>query len=211
MDLAELAPEPEPEPIVELAELAPEPEPEPEPIMELAELAPDDPDLGVGEIDAAPMVTRTMAELFAAQGLVDRALEVFRQLLQAAPGDPGLRQRIAELSAKLDGGAAVPGEPEPVAADELAPAPSGQDDDDLSGHAWDAGAQTDTHEVDTPFAWTAQEPDEASPAGPAISTYFSRMLGWEPGGSSSTEEATGTVPEVGGTHQGTDGLNREES
>jgi hypothetical protein len=160
--------------------------------MELAALAPDD-DQPEPEIDDEPMVTRTMAELFASQGLLEPALEVFRQLLEATPGDAGLRQRIAEIAARLEGGdrrAAAPAAP-PDDVDRL-PVSAGTagEEDDLSGHAWDPGAQTDPHDVDTPFAWTQNEPDDASPAGPPIGRYFTRLLGWEPGG--------GATPRDGG-------------
>ena len=53
----------------------------------------------------APFVTETMAELFAKQGLRDQALEVYRQLLSAKPGDVRLAARVAELQ---------PANPEPA-------------------------------------------------------------------------------------------------
>lgn len=46
---------------------------------------------------AAPFVTETMAELFVKQGFREQALDVYRQLLAANPGDARIRQRIADL------------------------------------------------------------------------------------------------------------------
>ena len=45
----------------------------------------------------APFVTETMAELFLKQGLRDQALDVYRQLLAANPGDERVQRRVAEL------------------------------------------------------------------------------------------------------------------
>jgi tetratricopeptide (TPR) repeat protein len=45
----------------------------------------------------APFVTETMAELFVKQGFREQALEVYRQLLAASPGDDRLRAKVAEL------------------------------------------------------------------------------------------------------------------
>jgi hypothetical protein len=223
MEVADLAPdEPETveEPVMEVADLAPdEPETVEEPVMEVADLAPDAlpsaSDLLFDEVYDEPMVTRTMAELFASQGLVDRALEVFRQLLQVTPGDAGLRQRVAELSARWEGSevpeaeAQAKGSAAPPATD-YSSAVVVQEDDDLSGHAWDADAQADHHDVDTPFAWTHQEPDETSAAGPPISKYFSRMLRWEPGRSDSRESLDAEADSSGGEDRKR-WLNREDA
>ena len=138
-----------------------------------ADVLPDDP-LPSDELTEEPrLVTRTMAELYARQGFTDRALETFRQLLEATPGDPGLRRRIAELEAAE----AL----EEAAARAAAPPPGFDEDEGVTGHAWDAEAQQALHEVDTPFAWTEEDTEEEA-AGPAIGAYFERLLAWEPGG-----------------------------
>ncbi|HKO16525.1 MAG TPA: tetratricopeptide repeat protein, partial [Gemmatimonadaceae bacterium] len=46
---------------------------------------------------AATFVTETMAELYLRQGHREQALEVYRQLLAARPGDASLRARVLEL------------------------------------------------------------------------------------------------------------------
>jgi tetratricopeptide (TPR) repeat protein len=175
LEVAELAPEePEPEPAVDVALLAPdaaEAEPEPEPVLEVAELAPED--LPSDELpESEPLVTRTMAELYARQGLTERALGVYRQLLQVSPGDPELRRRVAELEGKAG-----------------APAPQPEEEAPERDHTWTAGAGEQAPEVETPFAWTAaSEPEEVPPAGPSARSYFERMLAWEPRAGSAGED-----------------------
>jgi tetratricopeptide (TPR) repeat protein len=57
------------------------------------------PDLEVplSEVDAAPFVTETMAELYVQQGFTDEALAIYRVLLSQQPHDQTLRDRIAAL------------------------------------------------------------------------------------------------------------------
>ncbi|HSG06799.1 MAG TPA: tetratricopeptide repeat protein [Longimicrobiales bacterium] len=225
VDITDLAPdEPEEtaEPVFEMADLAPEP------VVEIADLAPDehpvaadlvgvaaDPVEGdaaeVQEIDDQPMITRTMAELFAAQGLMDRALLVFRQLLDVTPGDAGLRQRVAELSARVEGSRSAEAAPEaaPPSLPDGELGSSSPEDDDLSGHAWDADAQAANHDVDTPFAWTHQDPDDVSRPGPPISAYFSSMLAWKPGAPAAPQAREAESESEGGDDP-IHGLNRED-
>jgi hypothetical protein len=51
----------------------------------------------VSVFEPEPVVTETMAELYAGQGLVDQARETYRKLLAQRPGDAGLMQRLASL------------------------------------------------------------------------------------------------------------------
>ncbi|HYN80826.1 MAG TPA: tetratricopeptide repeat protein [Gemmatimonadaceae bacterium] len=55
--------------------------------------------------ESAPIVTRTLAELYLQQGYIEPALEIYRQLADQEPGDAGLQARIEELSGE---GAAAP-------------------------------------------------------------------------------------------------------
>ncbi|MGH7645836.1 MAG: tetratricopeptide repeat protein [Gemmatimonadales bacterium] len=48
---------------------------------------------------AEPVVTETIAELYARQGHTEEALRVYHALLEQRPGDPGLRGKIARLTA----------------------------------------------------------------------------------------------------------------
>ncbi|NJD17935.1 MAG: tetratricopeptide repeat protein [Gemmatimonadetes bacterium] len=174
-DVVESEVELEVEPVVEIASLAPDvTEPEPEPWVEVAALAPAD--LPSDELpESEPLVTRTMGELYARQGLSARALSVFRQLLEASPGDDELRRRVQELEGAGEEPAA---EAEAEAVDaEL---------------AWAAAGDQVRHEVETPFAWTAPDEVEEAPPGPPAATYFRRMLAWEPGAAPS--EGAGASP-----------------
>jgi hypothetical protein len=46
---------------------------------------------------AAPFASSTLAELYLQQGLVEKAVEVYRQVVQREPGNDKARQRLAEL------------------------------------------------------------------------------------------------------------------
>lgn len=50
------------------------------------------------EPEAEPVVTETMAEVYARQGLLEEAREVYRRLLEVRPGDARLAARLAELA-----------------------------------------------------------------------------------------------------------------
>jgi tetratricopeptide (TPR) repeat protein len=76
------------------------------------------------------MYTETMAELYASQGMPDRAAEVYRQLILQRGETPGLARRLAELEGRA--------EPEP-----LPETPSEEEqwlplDEPLTGGGWDA-------------------------------------------------------------------------
>lgn len=90
-------------------------------------------------VPAAQVLTQTMGELYAQQGFYDRAVAVYRVLVERDPENERLRRRLAELeTALLGGGEAVEvegvasePEPEPVAeagvAAEGAVAAAGED------------------------------------------------------------------------------------
>src|SRR5262249_4984948 len=50
-----------------------------------------------------PVVTETMAEVYAKQGLMDQARAVYLQLIAQRPNDEKLRRRLAELSPRESG------------------------------------------------------------------------------------------------------------
>lgn len=76
----------------------------------LLDLGPSSPD-EIGEGDDVdldrPVVTETMADLYARQGLHDRAAEVYRELLRGRPGDARLEAKLREV----EGLAASRGQP----------------------------------------------------------------------------------------------------
>lgn len=68
-----------------------------------------------GETDSAEdgdLLTRTMADLYARQGLVEEAAAIYRELLVDRPGDPDLERALADLLEGVDQ-EDVEGEPEP--------------------------------------------------------------------------------------------------
>ena len=67
--------------------------------------------------DERKIYTPTLAELYAKQGAVDKALEVYRKLLVEDPENPMFLHRVAELTRGLGVGPDVTEEP-PVAAEE---------------------------------------------------------------------------------------------
>jgi tetratricopeptide (TPR) repeat protein len=71
-----------------------------------------------------PVVTETMAEVYARQGLLDNAVEVYRKLVEARPGDEGLAARLAELEAQVGPTPAGQGVPTPEA--QVMPTPEAQ-------------------------------------------------------------------------------------
>jgi hypothetical protein len=52
--------------------------------------------------EMGPVVTETMAEVYAKQGLYEQARETYRKLLQQRPGDLALEQKLAEISQEVD-------------------------------------------------------------------------------------------------------------
>ena len=67
--------------------------------------APASPPAAAGE---ASLSSSTLAELYFRQGFVDKAIEVYRQLLQREPGNERARERVEELGALGAGSSAAP-------------------------------------------------------------------------------------------------------
>ena len=138
-----------------------------------AVVAEPDADLDEEELEDSPHElpnTRTLAELYAKQGLHGRAAEVYERLSQERPDDPSLRRRLAELRAQ---GSTV-----------SAPAaPAGVHDEDTETIARELGvaAAAVEHSV-TPFAWAPDEParDASAEGGQTIAAYFRKLLHWSP-------------------------------
>jgi tetratricopeptide (TPR) repeat protein len=93
MELPPLTPAPEPEPSPPPAEVAPPP-PEPAPPVGPEPVAAP-PAAGPGP----DLSSATLAELYFNQGFTDKALDVYRQLLQREPGNERARARVVEIEA----------------------------------------------------------------------------------------------------------------
>jgi tetratricopeptide (TPR) repeat protein len=88
------------EPVIEAdVEAEVEPEPAPAPVPEAPPAAPD-------------LTSPTLAELYFNQGFTDKAIQVYRQILERDPGNPRLEARLRELEAV----ARHLGDPSPAAA-----------------------------------------------------------------------------------------------
>lgn len=114
----------------------------------------------------AAMVTATMAELYAQQGFYDRAVGVYRQLMEQVPEDDRLRDRLAEMEL-LNRAAAEEAE-------------AGESDAEAASVWTGPGGVAGGEE--TPYAWAdSAGVDEGQ--GPSRSTgaYFRSLLSWRPG------------------------------
>ena len=102
-----------------------------EPRVSLGLMADRDHERGEPEI-----ATTTLAEIYVQQGLLDRALVIYRRVAERTPGDERIAGRVAELEAEMErlrvGGEPLPSvsapalvsEPLPAAAGATAPAAS---------------------------------------------------------------------------------------
>jgi tetratricopeptide (TPR) repeat protein len=112
--------------------------------------------------------TRTLAELYARQGLHERAAEVYERLSREHPDDAEVRRRLAELRSS---GPAL----QPPAA------PAGVHDEDTETLARElALPPTPVAPAETPFAWGPEEPPESLVADGSrtITSYFRELLSW---------------------------------
>jgi hypothetical protein len=71
---------------------------------------------------AADLMSPTLAELYFNQGFLDKAIEVYRQLLEREPGNDRLERRLVELQA-LTVPSDAPAEAPPAATPAASPAP----------------------------------------------------------------------------------------
>ena len=142
------------------------------------------PDAGVAEPEHAPL-TRTMADLYARQGLHERALRVYRQLLERESGNAELHERVAAMEALAAG--ATRGGAAGVSADAGA---TGATDVETLARDWAEGPG-DTGELSTPFAWTPAPAAGPLPprSGRPVREYFRGLLDWEPAAAPEPETA----------------------
>jgi len=70
---------------------------------------------GDDDFGTISLVTETMGDLYASQGLVTQAIQVYKELLVSRPGDPGLLGKIEQMERVLAGGGArIAGEQAPA-------------------------------------------------------------------------------------------------
>ena len=145
------------------------------------------------EMDDDGPITRTMADLYARQGLHERALRVYSRLLERAPGDPGLEERVSAMAAAVEAAEAEaapsswptqPGQSDvPRAVEKPGSRRPSDADVETLARDWAEGPRA-TGELSTPFAWTAKatKPTEAAPPDEVrpVREYFRSLLEWEP-------------------------------
>lgn len=126
-----------------------------------------------GESPGELPATRTLAELFARQGLHARAAGIYERLIEEHPDDPTLRTRLAQLRVR-ERPWTSPAEPASDETESLAREMS--------------EAPPPTLDSATPFAWAVEEDEEGTrpgdgpdAGGAPISDYFRRLLAWTPG------------------------------
>jgi hypothetical protein len=120
---------------------------------------------GPTEDQGEPIYTRTLAELYAAQGASKQALRVLRHLLSENPQDADLSRRIAEVES---------GTPRPPVVEEPE-----EEVDTLARDLAESGRGGPDR--DSPFNWSPPDAESsASAGGPSIREYFEGLLQWEP-------------------------------
>jgi hypothetical protein len=106
---------PRPEPVAVAAAPAPVVAP-PAPTFAAPPPAPDPPPPAAAPRDEAELVSPTLAELYFNQGFPEKAVEVYRRILEREPGNERARARVAELQQA----GAAPNAPAPAAESDQA-------------------------------------------------------------------------------------------
>ena len=105
--------------------------------------------------ESAPIVTRTLAELYLQQGYIEPALEIYRQLAEQEPDDRGLQARIDEISTDVE---SIAAREEEDAAAERATADDSREEPEPPPVASESTASVD--------AETTGEPESTLVSGP---------------------------------------------
>lgn len=125
-------------------------------------------------------VTRTLAELYASQALYERALGVYRRLLEREPGDAALRERMNELQSLSAKGTAAEADAE-------------------EAQAPDGGGAEGPGERRARLAALARTPASAAgperSAGPSAREYLQGLLSWASCAQSPAEAEARVEPE----------------
>jgi tetratricopeptide (TPR) repeat protein len=148
--------------------------------------------------------TETMADLYRAQGFLDRAADVYRALLRRRPGDERLTAKLQELE------------------EQMAPPQRGRDaavEEDDAGEVWlrgvgsawaGEGAGGAGRAGDSPYVWAEPalaEADEGDEAGEPIGSYLAALASWAPAaatpaGEAPTDEISAAAADEADAHEG---------
>lgn len=124
------------------------------------------------------VVTETLAELYLAQGLNERAVEVYEELLRRRPGDPGLEERLREALA----GAGHVQDAEPVAGEQTGDSTeAGEDESALESveSVWTGGSGAVAGE-DALYGLDDSSEGVTEPEAAPVSEYLRTLLEWRP-------------------------------
>lgn len=128
--------------------------------------------------DGGEIATSTLAEIYAQQGLLGRALSIYRRMLSRAPEDSAIADRIRSLEVRM-----AEAGPEPSPA-ELAPGP-GEPPAGRERLPWDppeiepaaeAGAEEGDAAADASSIRSAPADDSRRPIGPMDAEAFRSWL-----------------------------------
>ena len=138
----------------------------------------EEPATGGEDGDDADVMTETIAQVYARQGLYDRAAEVYQQLVRARPDDDELRERLAEMEAKAGGSEDGEAEPRGTDREEMAVEPvagfeTGQIDSDEVDVEPLEGLESDELDPETGLA-ELEEADEGLEPEPGLTTFEAR-------------------------------------
>ncbi len=158
------------------------------------------------------LMTETIAEVYARQGLYDRAAEVYRELVRSRPGEERLHERLDEMERLAqetrkfapppDPGAWSPWSREVDEGQERTGAGAGGNPEDTS--VW-TGAEWGESRSESPYSW-GEEAGEADTS-PPIRSYVRSLVEWTgaetPGpGAAAAEDSSETAGLEGGGEGG---------
>jgi tetratricopeptide (TPR) repeat protein len=193
---------------------------------------------GEDEGEDPELVTETIAELYARQGLFGRAAEVYRELIRLRGGDAALQRRLEEVERLADGGApapAAPGAPDPDPVDDpfaasfadgfqaQEPEPGPEADLEPEQEPWpepdlapepepfvllEPEPEPEPAAVEEPDAVVWPEPEPAS-GGPSIAEFLAGLAAWSPSAAPPSPPVTAAEEEPAPADAGTGSAGEE--
>jgi hypothetical protein len=139
------------------------------------------------EEEEPEVVTETMAELYASQGLADRAAEVYRELIQRRGEEPGLVGRLAELEGATPAPTPEPSPPDWLRQVDEASTPA-------AGELPSLGQEPSLPGLD--FGRVEEEPGSEADVEDAFAASVSAGFGEEAASAAADDRAEWEAPEV---------------
>lgn len=151
--------------------------------VEAADLHNDEPPYEApADLDSDPtLVTETIGDIYAAQGLSDRAAAVYRRLLEGRPGDERILGKLAALERASDMAAEGAGaETTPAGVAGPSDATSGERDLQEVEAVWTGADGATGTEDASPYAWPGVEGEAPSSDESTIGEYLRALAAWRP-------------------------------